>query len=93
MGNDAEARLQYDMDALIDWLNNKWDDLSCPNCKGNNWKIQKQMFLTAESSHSIESNGNGIYIIPVSCEDCACMMLLNKRIVMEQMMLPEEGEE
>jgi len=89
--SDEEARLQYEMDALIDWLNKKWDDFTCPNCNDSNWKIQRQMFLTAESGSSIESNGNGIYIIPISCEDCACMLLINKRTVMEQMLAEGEG--
>ena len=91
MGNTEEARLKYDMDALIDWLNANWKDHTCPVCNGSDWKIQRQMFMTAESSSSIQSNGVGIYIIPISCEDCACMLLVNKRIVMEKML--SEGEQ
>ncbi len=76
--------------ALITWLNEKWGNLSCPVCRNTNWKVQDQMFLTAESSSSINKNDNGIYIIPVSCCDCSYMMLLNKRILMEQMLSEDE---
>ncbi len=90
MGNDTEARLRYDMDALIDWLNVNWRNTTCPICRESEWKIQKQLFVSAESSLSIQGNGHGIYIIPVSCLGCAFMMFLNKRIVMEKMLSEEE---
>ncbi len=80
----AKDKVQ-EMEALISWLKDKWGDPECPLCSGNDWKIQSQVFMTIENLPTIISNGNGIYVVPVSCCDCGYMMFLNKRIVKEQM--------
>lgn len=90
MGEKEPVPTLTGIDALTTWLDRRWGDHPCPVCSYVNWRIQDQVFMTVEDPATISKNGKGIFAIPISCMNCGCMLLINKRIIKELMESEEE---
>jgi len=65
-------------DAVIAFLNSKWDNRSCPMCNKGPWSVQDRVFQLNEFHQgNLVVGGPLIPVIPVSCGNCGHTVLVN----------------
>jgi hypothetical protein len=64
---------------LINFLNAKWQGRPCPMCNERKWSVQDKFFELREfRGGSLVLGGTPIIpIIPVTCENCGHIILIN----------------
>ncbi len=67
-----------DSQKVIEFLNEKWNDRTCPMCGEGNWNVQDHVFqLIVFSEGTMIVGGPVVPLIPVSCGNCGNTVLVN----------------
>ncbi|MBI2175021.1 MAG: hypothetical protein HYU33_07475 [Candidatus Omnitrophica bacterium] len=68
----------FDSQALIKYLNEKWAGRKCAQCGVGNWQIQDSLFeLRQFSGGGLVVGGPLIPVVPVTCANCGNTVLVN----------------
>lgn len=65
---------------IIEHLNKKWTDNSCPMCKSQDWDISSVLELRQYVGEYFDTSASIITVIPVICRNCGNTILINEKI-------------
>lgn len=70
---------KVNIDKVIEHLNIKWGNSSCPMCGSNNWNVSDKVFKIHEFHDRtlITGSGSVFPVIPVSCNNCGNSVMVN----------------
>lgn len=72
---------KIDFEATKNYLMEKWGNTPCPMCKKGPWNIPTKMFeLNEFSENGLIIGGSSIPLIPIFCENCGNVILVNALI-------------
>ncbi|MFX0204102.1 MAG: hypothetical protein ACFFCW_49015 [Candidatus Hodarchaeota archaeon] len=70
---------KIDVNAVVDWLNQRWEGAKlCPICRNNNWNISQNPVELREFHGGGLVLGGPIYpLISITCKNCGHTLLFN----------------
>ncbi len=83
---------KIDTTKLIEFLNTKWGQRSCPMCGVYNWSVQDMAYeIRGYLPWLLPQGGPRMPIIPVVCKNCGNTVLVNA--IISGIIPPQQGEE
>jgi hypothetical protein len=78
---------------IIQHLSTKWKGRSCPMCGTGNWNVSDKVFELREfhDGNLVLGSGPIVPIIPVTCDNCGNVVLVNA--IVAGAVTPEKKEE